>query len=149
MKKHTIYILILLVGLFSCSKSNSNNSNGVLTATVNGTTWKAISTNISFNKVPNLQITIHADSNNTNFNLNLSKFIGIDTYKISPINSAYYTEYSLSTGNSIQNADSGAVIITKSSAENESQTRIEGTFYFNSGTLKVSNGTFNVLLNLN
>ena len=149
MKKNTIYILVVFVAFCSCSKSNTNNTNGVLTATVNGTTWKAISTNISFNKVPNLQITIHADSNNTNINLNLSKYIGIDTYKISSINSAYYTEYSLSSGNSIKNADSGAVIITKSTVENESQTRLQGTFYFSSGTLNVTNGTFKVLLNLN
>ncbi len=137
-------ILILSAGLGACSKKSGSSGQVVVAARVNGVSWGAADYSVTFTKVPELDVIIHAVSGNTAINFQLDKYTGIGTYPVLSSDNSYFF-----ANNVFNHADSGQVVITDSYSDGNNHTIIKGNFNFSAdNNTTVADGVFEVALNL-
>ncbi len=150
MKRIAVFLLFgLLVVVGACKKEKTASADLQMSATINSYPWRSYSSTITIDKGPGLKLNILADSTNSRIKLHIDNYHGTGTYVISDTgNTASYYSFGVG-GNQNHDASSGKIIITSNVQSSNTQTSIKGSFEFLSGGVSVTNGLFDVKLDLN
>ncbi len=150
MKRIAVFLLFgLLVVAGACKKEKTPSADLQMSATINSYPWRSYASSVTIDKGPGLHLTILADSTNSRIKLRIDNYRGVGTYVISDSgNTASYSSFGSVAGNHSYDASSGKIIISSNVQSSNSQTSIKGSFEFLTSSVSVTNGLFDVKLNL-
>ena len=146
-----LFLLVLPVLLLTggCKKKKETGQKEVLWAKVRGEHWVAYEAKVIISKSPNLHLYIDATSNDSHIQLDIDNYSGVGKYNvIAGSNGAKFIGTVEGMGYNTYVATSGEIEVTDSYLAGSSNTGIKGKFKFLAAAVDVTEGEFNINLNL-